>query len=311
MLNPIAFHPPSGYINNGPPERIAKDKKRDRITMNTLFDYLNYREFLRDYYSAKKKEHSFYSYRLFSQKAGFASPNFLKLVIDGKRNLSKESVFKFIQALKLTKPEADYFENLVFFNQCGSLDEKNHYLSRLMKYRTKSDPAKIEESEYDYYSAWYHPVIRELATAMDFEGDYRRLGQMAVPAISALQAEKSVKLLLKLGFIRTGATGRFEKTSMSLTTGPQVRSIAVANYHKVMMKLGSESLERFGSQDRDITSLTLSVSEKTRNALIARIAAFRKELLDLASADTGTQRIVQLNLQLFPLSEKFEERGKS
>ena len=67
--------------------------------MNSLFEYMNYRDYLRDYYAEKKKQHAFYSFRLFAQKAGFASPNFFKLVIDGKRNMSKESVFRFSKAL--------------------------------------------------------------------------------------------------------------------------------------------------------------------------------------------------------------------
>ena len=115
--------------------------------MHSLFEYMNYRDFLRDYYEEKKREHSFYSFRLFSQKAGFKSPNFLKLVIDGNRNLSKESVYKFVKALGLNKKESDYFENLVFFNQSESLEEKNAYLARLLKHRTKADPGRIEESE--------------------------------------------------------------------------------------------------------------------------------------------------------------------
>jgi uncharacterized protein (TIGR02147 family) len=275
--------------------------------MKPIFDYLNYREFLHDYYEEKKREHSFYSYRLFSQKAGFNSPNFLKLIIDGKRNLSKESVFKFISAIRLNKKEADYFEHLVFFNQSESLDEKNHYLGRVMRHRKQSTARQIEESEFEYYSAWYHPVIRELAAGVDFADDFKRLGQMVVPPITAQQAEKSVRLLLDLKFIRKEADGRYVKTAATLTTGPQVRSVAVANYHKAMMRLAAESIERFDASQRDVTSLTLNISESTRQAMIARIAALRKELMDMAAVDSRSEKVVQVNFQLFPLSLAFGE----
>jgi uncharacterized protein (TIGR02147 family) len=276
--------------------------------MKHLFDYMNYRDYLRDSYSEKKREHPFYSFRLFSQKAGFTSPNFLKLVIDAKRNLSKESVFKFSKALSHTKREAEYFEHLVFFNQSKTLEEKNEYLARLMKYRRKSDPKKIEESEYSYYSDWFNPVIRELVTAIDFKGDYRKLGHAVIPAISAAEAEKSVRLLSDLNFIKKTAEGRFARSAASLTTGPLVRSVAVANYHKAMMQRAAESIERFGADQRNISSLTLSVSTETYVALVEKLARFRRELLDLAESDSVPHKVVQMNFQLFPLSIPLEKR---
>jgi len=270
---------------------------------------MNYREFLRDYYTEKKAKHSFYSYRLFSQKAGFGAPNVLKLVIEGQRNLTKDSVFKFCKALGLNKKESEYFENLVFFNQSVTLEEKNAYLNALMKYRAKPGAKKIEKDEYSYYSEWYHPVIRELAAALDFRNDYKKLAQAVVPAITAAEAEKSVRLLLDLGFLKTDGSGTYWKTSASLTTGAVVRSIAIANYHKAMMARASEAIERFGSSERDIESLTLSVSDETYRLMIKKAQDFLvQELLPMAEADAKPNRVVQVNLQMFPLSQTVEPK---
>ncbi|MDG5816114.1 TIGR02147 family protein [Chitinispirillales bacterium ANBcel5] len=275
----------------------------------TIFEYLDYREYLKDFYDWKKNKYSFYSYRLFSQKAGFKSPNFLKLVIDGKRNLTKESVFRFSKALNLNKSETDYFENIVFLNQCRSLDEKNAYLCKIMRHRVKCDPKKIEESQYEYYSQWYHPVIRELVTAVDFGDDFKRLASLVIPSITVSEAKRSVDLLLKLNYIRKNDHGNYEKISNTLTTGPQVRSVAVSNFHKSMIKLGSDAIERFPSKLRNISSLTLSVSEDTCSQVISKIETFRKELLDLAEADSEPSKVLQLNMQLFPLSDNFDKGG--
>lgn len=276
--------------------------------MKPIYEYMDYREYLRLLFEKKKLEHPFYSYRLFSQKAGFKSPNFLKLVIDGNRNLTKESVFKVIKAFNLNKREADYFENLVFLNQSKTLEEKNLYLTRLLRHRVKTDARKLEESEYEYYTSWYNPVIRELATAVDFRGDFRKLGSMVSPPITAREAQKSVELLLKLDFLRQKKDGSYEKTSACLTTGPQVRSVAVANYHKAMMRLASESIERFPAEKRDITSVTISVSEESYTAIIEKLRALRKELLELAESDMNPEKVAQLNLQLFPVSIDFKSR---
>src|SRR5664279_1428769 len=102
--------------------------------MVNITSYVDYREYLRDFFEQKKRELRFYSYRLFSQRAGLKSPNFLKLVIMGERNLSKQSVLKFARALGINKKETEYFENLIFFNQSKTLEEKNYFLGKLMKY---------------------------------------------------------------------------------------------------------------------------------------------------------------------------------
>lgn len=272
--------------------------------MKPIYEYLNYRDFLRDYYVEKKSEHSFYSYRLFSEKAGFKSPNFPKLVIDGRRNLSKDSVFRFCKALRLKKKESEFFENLVFFNQSKTLEEKNYYLAAVMKHRGVASPDRIEKSEFAYYSSWYHPVIRELVCAVDFGDDYSGLAQAVIPALSAGEAEKSVKLLLDLGFIRRLESGKYEKTSASLSTGRQVKSVAVANYHKEMMKLASESIERFSSSQRDVESVTVSVSEETYKTIMGKAHEFLIEMLSLAEADKKNECVSQVNVQVFPLSRR-------
>jgi uncharacterized protein (TIGR02147 family) len=154
-------------------------------------------------------------------------------------------------------------------------------------------------------------VVRELVVAVDFADDYRKLGAMVVPAISAAEALKSVELLARLGFIRKNDQGRYEQATATLTTGPRVRSVAVANYHREMMKLASESIERFEPDARSITCLTLGVSEETRAILVEKVRQFRKELLAIAEAEKTPQRVVQVNFQVFPLSQSLQEKGET
>jgi len=272
--------------------------------MKSVFEYMNFRDFLRDYYKEKKAGQPYFSYRLFSEKAGFKSPNFLKLVIDGKRNLTKDSVFKFCKAMRLNKKECDYFENLVFFGQSKTLDEKNAYLSNIMKHRNRKDPRRIEQSELAYYSEWYHPVVRELVAAVDFGGDFGKLARALIPSITAQEAERSVKLLSDLGFIESdNKNGGYRKTSAFLTTGSVVKSVGVANFHRLMMTLGEQAIERFGVSDRDIECLTVGVSEQTYRCMIDRAHEFLMEMMKLAGDDAKNERIVQMNVQVFPLSK--------
>lgn len=270
--------------------------------VTSLLEYMDYRSYLRDEYRGRKAVHSFYSFRLFSQRAGFRSPNFLKLVMDGERNLTKESVFKFSRGLGHNRKESEYFENLVFFNQSKTLEEKNIYLTKMMRLRRKTEPSRDEESEYAFYAKWYHPVVRELVTALDFRGDFRKLAQSVAPSITTAEARRSVKLLSQLGFIEKTPDGGYTKTSATLSSGAQVRSVATANYQRAVMELAQYAMERFGASQRTIHSLTLSVSQQTYEELAGRLQELRHDILRLVGANERAERVVQLNFQLFPVS---------
>src|SRR6185436_18708226 len=77
-----------------------------------IFAYLNYRDFLRDFYQEQKAKNPVFSYQYFANRAGFKSKSFLKLVIDGRKNLTGSSLEKMAQAMKLSPKAFSYFEDL-------------------------------------------------------------------------------------------------------------------------------------------------------------------------------------------------------
>ncbi len=51
--------------------------------MRSIFEYIDYRRFLSDYYNHKKETSRTFSYRYFAEKAGLTSPSFLKHALPG------------------------------------------------------------------------------------------------------------------------------------------------------------------------------------------------------------------------------------
>ena len=68
-----------------------------------IFGYLNYREYLRSWFSWKKTVNPRFSYRLFARLSGQRSPSLLLHVIEGKRNLTPALVASYQKALKLSQ----------------------------------------------------------------------------------------------------------------------------------------------------------------------------------------------------------------
>ena len=87
--------------------------------MQSVFDYLDYREFLKDFYEKRKQEGSYFSYRLFSSRVGIDASYLAKVIIK-TRHISNKSIPAFIKFCGLKGKEADYFENLVYFGKAKS-----------------------------------------------------------------------------------------------------------------------------------------------------------------------------------------------
>src|SRR5688572_21898035 len=89
-----------------------------------LYQYLDYRRFLDDWFTEKKSTNPRFSHRLFARKANLRSPSFFLAVVQGKRNLTASTLEGFIEALDLTNEEAAFFSSLVAFAQAETTEER-------------------------------------------------------------------------------------------------------------------------------------------------------------------------------------------
>lgn len=273
----------------------------------SVFDYLDHRAFLRDYYRERKATRGL-SFRGFSRRAGLRSPNYLKLVIDGERNLSDEMAERFAKALGLTGDSAAYFTTLVRFAQASSTKERSEAYGKLTGFRRYRSARPLAAAEALYHSTWYLPAVRELAARADFREDPRWIGGMLWPSIPPADAQRALETLLTLGLLVRNAKGRIEQAEPLVSTGPEVRSVHIASYHRAMLERAGGAIDDVPRELRDISSLTLCLGADGLRRLKERVQNFRRELLELSGLETDPTQVVQLNFQLFPLSRVEQSR---
>jgi uncharacterized protein (TIGR02147 family) len=85
--------------------------------LKNIYKYENYRDFLKDFFVEQKRIKRHFSHRYLADKAGFSSPSFFHNVINGKRNLSVESIEKLSRVLDFKGKEGKFFTFLVLCNQ--------------------------------------------------------------------------------------------------------------------------------------------------------------------------------------------------
>jgi uncharacterized protein (TIGR02147 family) len=275
--------------------------------MNPVFSYIDYRLFLRDYYEELKKTSRFFSYRYFAQKAGINSPNFLKQVIESKRNLTTLTIDKFITALKLTEKEGQFFRNLVFFNQAKSVQEKQLHYAVMLSMMHLVKEQRLTAMQHEYYNHWYVPIVRELISLYDFKGDYKKLAAAITPAIGAREARYAVKLLKNLGMIEQMPDGKYRQTASAIVSDSGVARMAVRSFNREMLRKAEAALDSVPVEERQIYGVTIGISKECYDVLAAEMAAFRDRVVAIVNRDANSNRVYQMHLQLFPLSKQMEK----
>ncbi len=275
--------------------------------MKTIYQYLDYRQYLRDYYEEKKRTTKSFSYRSFARSAGLVSATFLNLVIKGKRNLTPDSIRKFCKGLKLKRDEAAFFENLVLMNQATTPEDKNFYYQRLATSKKYLAVKRLERDQYECFSKWYSAAIWELLSLKGFQNDPQWIARKLVPRITTRQAREVIETFLRLRLVAETPEGGLVKRDPHLTTPNEVKSMAIGNFHRDMLCRAADAVSTNAARDRELSSLTIAISKKRFVKAKRRIQEFRRELHELLAGDEDPDSVYQCHISLFHLSEVPDE----
>lgn len=278
--------------------------------MKRVMEYQNFRIYVRDFYTERKLASGF-TWRDFAKLAGYSSPVFLKLVCDGKANLSEVGIERVANAMGLVGADLQYFRALVNFNQEKDSAKKKDFFKELRAIAKENEMTLVGEDQYDYYESWINPVLRELVPQVP-EATPAQMADMLAFDTQAAEVKKALKLLQKVGLLNMDANGRFEQSSKAITTGNiEVANLSVREMHRQMGELAVRSLDEVPMNERDISGLTLGVSEDAYYRITKEIEDFRRRVASIVMQDTNEDRVYRLNVQLFPLTKKIKKGEKN
>jgi len=270
--------------------------------MKPIVEYNDYRVYMADFYEERKKNSAF-TWREFAKIAGFTSPSYLKLVCDGKSRLSRVTMNRVAVAMGLVGYEIDYFEAMVNFGNAQKDDVKKAYLDRMMAISVANKIRVVDEDAFEYYESWKNPVVRELVPMMpgSMPGE---IAKACTQDISALEVRKSLNFLEKAGFLKQTAENVYEQTEKAVSGSKEAFPLAIRKMHREMGRLGIESVDRFGSDERNVTGVTLGVNREGYEEIVKELDTCRKKIISIAARCGKLDQVYRLNLQFFPLSKK-------
>lgn len=273
-----------------------------------LFEYLDARKLIADYISdLKEQTQGRVSFRSFSKQAGFKSPNYVQLIIQGKRSLSNDGIINIANVMKLNKEEKEFFTTLVQFTQADDSETKSYYFRLLTSFKQFSKAHKITKDQFEYFSKWYNVAIREFVNLKHFEMDYDLISKSLTPEVPSKEVKQSIDLLERLGFIEKTSSNKWQLTKRQIEISSDFSSTMIKNFHNEMILLSKESLKS-PPEMRHVSAITMAISEEEFNEIRKRLSQFYNEIQNyLSSSTTQPDRVYQLNQQFFEIVKKYSK----
>jgi uncharacterized protein (TIGR02147 family) len=295
------------HIESEPRPVTTNPKNIDKTARPSVFEFTNYREFLSSFYKYKKSTQPSYSMSVFARMAGLGanSRGYLKMIVDGKRNLTPHTVRRFADALGLKAQEGLHFENLVYFNQAKNSEDRDYYFARLnSNSRSRDNPKfKMLRNHMNYYTRWYYVAIRELVALKDFEENPKWIVAKLRNKITETEATSTIQELIELGFLKRGEGGKLAQSNALLGWKTDFYNQMVTQFQLEMIDRARESIQNDSFKNRDASSVTISCRSNLMPLIINRVDSFRDQLVkEFGADDPIADSVIQINLQSFFLT---------
>ena len=277
-------------------------------------DFHNYRDFLRAFYLFKrestKKNLRQFQYSHFSAAANIKSPNYLRLVIEGQRNLSDEMALKFAKAMQLNKENSDEFLLLVQYNQETDPSLRNQRLKALSDFRLNKDLKRghIDKKTNERIPNWIGWILFALVDQEEARFNIRSLKILLRNKASENEIQTAFDKLIASGeLVVDPQNGIIKKGRTLVENSDDIPVTLIRRLQTQLMCLGLESLFQDSPTEREFGTLTLALTKVEFEELRFQLRKLRKQIHKdntIQRMQSKGERVYQLNLQLYPVTDK-------
>ncbi|MBO7412962.1 MAG: TIGR02147 family protein [Fibrobacter sp.] len=273
--------------------------------MKPIIEYESYRAYMQDFYDQRKRCSAF-SWREFSRLAGFSSPIYLKLVCEGKSNLSQIGVERVAVAMGLAGYELVYFRSLVAFDQAKKDADKKRAYEGMMEVANAHKVRVLDSVAFAFYESWKNVVLRELAANMP-GAKPSDLAHLCYQKISAEEVKDTLAFLVKAGLLKKTGENSYEQSEKSVKASGEAMPVAVRAMHRQMAEFAVNAVDEIPPTERNMSGLTLGLTGRAYQRIVTELDSFRRKIIAIATEEEGMDQVYRLNLQLFPLTRNKRE----
>lgn len=272
------------------------------MTMRPIFEYLDYRDLLKDALEDRKAANPAYSFRMMGEALGLHTSNVFRL-LNKETHLPARCQSRAVDYLGLTERSATYFLLLVGYARERSGKARQEMLEKAMALRDVNR-VDLGEKELAYFRDWWVAAVRGVLEMVDGKAHPAEIARKLKPEVSEAQVSAALQLLLDLGLVKKGVSGtlRVGDPHLGVSRGPE-KVKAVRHYQRQALSLATEALERFPPEIRDVTTLTMAVDGPVFSQVRDLLRECRLQIQKNSEAAKSPDRVMQLVMAYFPLTE--------
>jgi uncharacterized protein (TIGR02147 family) len=158
--------------------------------------------------------------------------------------------------------------------------------------------------ETSIYKKWFYPVLREVVGLDDFQEDAEWIQSKLRILLSHQDIVEGLNFLEENQFLHRDKLGRLRQAKpYVLSSEMDICKSEIEYFHKNMMRETGRAFAELEKSKRNVSALTLHISEDEWVWINNRIQEFKENVREfLHRGEDVSDRVVQLNLSLLPLS---------
>jgi len=255
-----------------------------------------------------KKKNSLYSFNTLGKMLGLDASH-AYYIVQKKRNLPVHAVPAAKKMLGLEGRSAAYFDLLLVASRTKSEKKKAEIMQKAFQLRDVKRHM-LEDTEIKYLSEWWTVVVRALVEVKHGNIDVAEIANSLIPPITEEQAQTSLDILKSLGFIKPINDNLVKISDPHITIQGAEKAEAIRSFQSKVMQFAIRSLTEIPPSDRDVSTITMAVDAKGFSDIKNMIREFRKELQIRVDKCSVPDRVMQLNLALFPVAMNNRRKSK-
>lgn len=249
-----------------------------------IFRYTDFRVYLADWRKAEKARNPAISHEYLGRRLGVSNRAYFNDVEKGRRDVGPSMFDRLVKLLKLDNTQSHYFRAMIGYGQPASSTEKEYWFGQLVA--LNHTPYRIiDEDTWEYFRHSHHAVVRALLDTFSYRGDAKDAANRLNNRISPEQFQESIELLCKLVLVIKNEDGIYRQTEKVLSTGDRAQGELIRQYQNSVLEELRAIVSAGIPGTHDSNSLTLSISPKGAERIIARLRQLRKEIVSIANKD--------------------------
>ncbi len=275
--------------------------KKNRLS-TPVFVFEDHVDFLKEWYNYAKRFG--FTQRDFLNAAGINANAFLSDVLAKRKKIGSRHIAGFIKALELKGDEQEYFTLLVVKEKTKKPEDKIAISEKLAKIRKVNLSTILENRTMEYFASWRYPVIREYLLCRNAPVPPKEIANALINLkLSTAEVAQALCKLVKWKMVFFNeSTGEYSTAGNNSISYQDMPHSVVNDVKRTFIEASIHAMEEMPKEQRHISMTLKGISEKTYALFCEKIDALRQEILLHEDNKIEVDKIIALNIQMFPIA---------